>query len=314
MLKYLYYQDIFYYYFHLFVFGGVEMATRDYEEKKQRGSLSFPIDYYYIDSSHPRYVMQLHWHGEFEILRILSGELHVFLNNTRYTAHPGDLIFISSLMLHRAEPYNCDYECIVFDMNMVCGHGCDRVAELLGPITSGRVEPVKFVPHCDDELSRCTNSLFSLLREHKPFYELAVCAAIDSMFFHLMRRGVTSLPFPERIGHKKKTIALVVDWIERNYQEKITLGKLAKISGLNEKYLCRVFREFTGQSPTEYINRLRIERACFEMSINSKSVTDAALDCGFNDLSYFSRTFKKYKGQLPREFCRRISKGDNQYA
>ena len=97
------------------------MNIIDYEETKQQGSPDFPIEYYFVDHRHIRYVMQLHWHKEFELIRVLAGKLRVFLNNEEYLAQTGDIIFVSGHTLTRAEPENCVYECIVFDLNMIRG-------------------------------------------------------------------------------------------------------------------------------------------------------------------------------------------------
>ena len=80
------------------------MGIIDYEEKKKRGPDGFPIEYHFINQNHFRYVMQLHWHKEFEIIRVLAGELRVFLNNSEYIARTGDIVFIGGHVLHRAEP------------------------------------------------------------------------------------------------------------------------------------------------------------------------------------------------------------------
>ena len=101
-------------------------------------------------------------------------------------------------------------------------------------------------------------------------------------------------------------MTLVLDWIERNYAEHITLGKLAEVAGSNEKYFCRFFKEYTGNSPVEYLNRLRVERVCLAMAAGDQSITEAALDCGFNDISYFCKIFKRYKGVTPREYRHRF--------
>ena len=52
----------------------------------------------------------------------------------------------------------------------------------------------------------------------------------------------------------------------------------------------------------DYLNRQRIEQACYELSTTGDSITDIAYRNGFNDLSYFIRTFKKYKGTTPGKY------------
>ena len=94
----------------------------------------------------------------------------------------------------------------------------------------------------------------------------------------------------------------LLEWIDENYTQKITLASLAKISGFNEKYLCRFFKEYTSHTPIDYINRLRVEKAADDMLSRHMSVTEAAYANGFNDSAYFSKMFRQIKGISPSEF------------
>ena len=101
-----------------------------------------------------------------------------------------------------------------------------------------------------------------------------------------------------------KNVTLLLDWIDSNLTEPITLSSLAKKTGLSEKYICRIFKLYTSKTVTDYINERRIERACIEMA--TKSITEAAFASGFNELSYFCKLFKRYKGRTPSEYKRGI--------
>ena len=57
------------------------MHYLDYNEKKQHGTLDFPIEYYHVDKHHPRYNMPFHCHKELEIIRILEGILYLKLDD-----------------------------------------------------------------------------------------------------------------------------------------------------------------------------------------------------------------------------------------
>ena len=94
----------------------------------------------------------------------------------------------------------------------------------------------------------------------------------------------------------------LIDWIEKNYAEKITLDAMAEVCGLTPKYLCAFFKKMTGYAPSEYVNRLRIEKACLMLSDGHSSITDAAFDSGFGELSYFSKLFRRYVGCTPSEY------------
>ena len=64
-----------------------------YREDKKHGTFDFPIEFYHVTASHPRYEMSYHWHIEYEIIRILKGEFLMTLNESTFTAQEGDLIF-----------------------------------------------------------------------------------------------------------------------------------------------------------------------------------------------------------------------------
>ena len=95
-----------------------------------------------------------------------------------------------------------------------------------------------------------------------------------------------------------QTVTAAVRYIREHYAEKITLDDLAK-TVLTDKYtLCRQFKKMTGQTVVEHIHRYRCIKAADCLS-NGCSVTDTAALCGFDNLSFFTKTFKKYRGELP---------------
>ena len=87
-------------------------------------------------------------------------------------------------------------------------------------------------------------------------------------------------------------------WLQQNFTEPLRLNTLAEHCGLSEKYLCRLFKEYTAKTPIEYITDLRIEHACIEMTARQKSITEAAFNSGFNDVSYFCKVFKRQKFKI----------------
>ncbi len=281
------------------------MKYADFIEKKRHGSLDFPIQYYYADENIPHYVMTAHWHNEFEIIRVTSGSLKVFLNSTPYNLSAGDILLVSGKTLHRAEPRGCIYECVVFDFNMLSRERNDITSKYISPICDGAsvAEP----PLCreKDELYFCIDSLFELMKNKEQYFELDIYSTLFKMLSLLYSQGRLISKSTTTGGHRYETINNLIEWIEKNFLKPITLEDLSKISGLSAKYLCRTFKEYTSKSIVKYINDLRVENACYEMSINKKNVTQAAFDSGFNNLSYFCKIFKSTKGITPTEYVKR---------
>lgn len=279
------------------------MKFSEYNEIEQRGTLAFPVGYYYITSEDSRYIMKPHWHRDFEIIRVISGEFKVFLNNVPYTLHGGDLIFVQCGILHRGDPENCIYECIVLDLNLLRRRQNDTVNDFITPIINGNMGLNCMLNRNDDLIYATANSLFTAMRVKDSFYELDVCSLLLKLFSQLYRENyIFTSKKNQNSGRQTQNIIKLLDWIEENLYDTITLEKLSEVSGLNEKYICRIFKKYTSKSPISYINEMRIEAACHEMKVNGSSVTQAAYDCGFNDLSYFSKVFKLYKGISPKDY------------
>ena len=94
----------------------------------------------------------------------------------------------------------------------------------------------------------------------------------------------------------------IIDYIDKNLSEQISLKDLAKFSGMSKNGTVSMFYRLYGITPIKYINNARLARAELLLKTTDKSITELALECGFNDSNYFSRAFKSYSGKTPREF------------
>ncbi len=106
----------------------------------------------------------------------------------------------------------------------------------------------------------------------------------------------------DTVYRKNKQIKRVLTKIRNDYSKPLTLDDLAKEAHLNSQYFCRAFKELTGKPPIDYLNYYRIECAAEQLRLSDLSVTEVALSCGFNDLSYFNRMFKRRKNMTPTQY------------
>ncbi len=97
----------------------------------------------------------------------------------------------------------------------------------------------------------------------------------------------------------------IFEFVEKNYAELINTKAVADLSHLTLPAFCNYFKKNFGVSFTDFLNEYRINQACQQLT-EGKSVSDAAFLCGFNSLSYFSRTFKQFKSISPREFQNKV--------
>lgn len=279
------------------------MHDLDRNEDRRRGTYEFPFEFHHIDTTHPRYVMSYHWHVEYEIIRILKGRLTVTLDEKSFTADPGDVIFVHSGILHSGIPQDCVYQCIVFDinaflkLNSVC-------ADYMHRIIHQEIMVYHHFTQKQPEILRAAAALFDAMWKHQDGYEMIVIGQFYHFFGLVFGNHyyLDSIPKARRDYKRILQLKQVVEFIEKNYSSPLTLQQLSASVSMSPKYFCRFFSEMTHQTPMDYLNRQRIEQACFQLSTTDDSITEIAYRNGFNDLSYFIRTFKKYKGITPGKY------------
>ena len=94
------------------------------------------------------------------------------------------------------------------------------------------------------------------------------------------------------------------DYIETHLEDEITLSDLARVSLFSPWYAHRLFRQYTGLTPAEYIRRLRLSRSALRLKQGGCRVTDAAYELGFGSVDGYQRAFRKTFGCNPGEYVR----------
>ena len=105
-------------------------------------------------------------------------------------------------------------------------------------------------------------------------------------------------------GERRRAVEAAL-WLERNLAEAVGLEDAARQAGLSPFHFLRVFRRTLGVTPHQYLLRLRLREAARLLAGGAMSVTEVALEVGFQDLSNFVRTFKRAAGVSPARFSKR---------
>lgn len=92
------------------------------------------------------------------------------------------------------------------------------------------------------------------------------------------------------------------DFIVKNLDEKLSLDQVASVANMSASHFCRVFKKATDMNFSEYVARVRVERAKEMLLESNYTMTHVAYDCGFNSVTDFNRTFKKITGETPSGF------------
>lgn len=261
------------------------------------------IEAYYRIHNTSSNVRVLHTHEYYELHCVLKGSLkHSFADGTSQDLPVGSLLFIRPEDEHvclAATEEECEY------INIAYSRG--TLQELFGYLGKG------FFP---ERL---------LATPYPPVY---VLSETERRQFEHEFDGIASLPLGQKERIKTQLRLLLVncllkyfytlleyegpqipEWLSRAYDEmhkkdNFILGseRMIELSGKSHHHLCREFKKYFQQTPTDFINNLRLNYAANMLSFSNQSVMGIAMDLNFYNLSYFHHVFKKQFGMSPVKY------------
>lgn len=146
--------------------------------------------------------------------------------------------------------------------------------------------------------------MFLESQRRKPGFEGMFSSLLIEFLVYLYRQDLR----PARVSSAKSSeeqvlcVRELAGYIEKNSSEEFSLDGLASHCGLNPAYLSRTFHEETGRPLFEFINEVRIRKACQLLKNTDLAVTEVAYTVGYNSLSFFNRYFRRLMDMSPVEY------------
>ncbi len=111
----------------------------------------------------------------------------------------------------------------------------------------------------------------------------------------------------EKIGNKEQLFHSITSYLDGHMAESLTLGKICKYFGVSQSTLSKMFRTYEETSFSNYLTKIRIEKAESMMRQDPDAyIRDIADRCGYNDQFYFSRIFRSVTGTCPKEYMEHV--------
>jgi len=261
--------------------------------------------------SHPHDLTEVeHSHDFCELTIVTRGHAFHCLENTELPVTAGDVFLLQGRQKHYFHGReNLDLINIMYDPGKI-GLPENELRKLPGYCAMFMLEPtyrrqhrfasrlhLKRVP-----LARVEQLAEEMEREceqAEPGHEVALRAKLLELMVFLSR-AYTSTDSTE--AHALLRVGNVIGALENDFSKDWKLVDLLSIAHMSSSNLLRVFRKATGQTPIEYLVRLRIQRAMEILRNTELSITEIAMEVGFNDSNYFTRQFRRVVGTTPRDF------------
>lgn len=252
-----------------------------------------------------------HWHEEPEFCHIIKGEVEYHLPQQVYALKAGDAIYVNSNVLHMIRPHNgCEGAVIlpqVFNKLLLIGyHRSAFDMKYFRPIINAQNLPCYVMRHDNEEDAQMINLLDICYRcaEKEEFgYELQVRNYISSLWLKLYRIVEPQLRAQDNEQDKTNLrLKQMLAYIGENYSEKIMLKEIAASACISERECIRCFRKYMQLTPGQYLQEYRIDAAANLLMHTDLPVTEIALQCGFENSSYFSKIFKQLMHCTPKMY------------
>lgn len=255
-----------------------------------------------------------HFHTQYEIFYIVEGERVFFFNNREYIARAGDLILVDSNLIHMTRSVsgsNEGHNRIILYVSRNKMEEYDRIYPALQLIRF--FDEHYGVYHLDREQQGLILTLFRSVRHaldargHN--YKIGIDLDILSWLFKLMafvRRQKKEIP-NDQDSPKYMAAYKIADYLSQNCERAISLDELVDQFYLSRSYICRIFKEITGYTISEYTNIHRIRKAKRYLEETDMSISDIAHALGYESLTYFERMFKTYMTLSPLKYRKTLN-------
>lgn len=153
----------------------------------------------------------------------------------------------------------------------------------------------------DQDIMNAARGLGAEVSHHNPLSGMLAEAYVATIFVQLMRRQKRS-QYVKKGGLASAALNRVIQKIDDELTEGVSLDQLAQVAGLSVPHFCRAFKQSFGCPPYEFVIRRRIERAKEYLRGSDMTVTEIALSCGFSSSSHFSNAFRREEAASPVEY------------
>lgn len=268
----------------------------------------FPGEYPYVEP---------HFHPEFEIDYIVSGQLIFNIGNQEIPAKEGDIFIIHPNEIHSIYPCNpqntpATYHTFLFVPNLLAGSISERCLISLFPVTRGEkkvLSPITKEHPYYSEIQTSIENIIVGLKENTALHDMMIKSELLRIFFLLLQYDSEVQTTASKVIPSE--IYTVLKYIAENYTEKISTQELSKMTYLSHSRFLAVFKQTVGTSPTHYLNFLRIKKACrMLVETPNETVINIANACGFNNISNFNVQFKRTVEVSPIDYRNRFKKTD----
>lgn len=269
-----------------------------------------------------------HVHSYYELMLVLEGEvLYIVEDSQPIMIHEGDVIFIPPHVVHDTtlpfeEKTSCRFRSIVVKFSPLFLYPMETTQSdidslLIAPAFNKKYYMFRREDPITPILSSMMQQILAEQDQRRTGYELAMRGELIRLYIHLVRncskapkRPVSKPQSDEVAADMAQQLHQIMIYLKENYQYNVSMQEVADVCGMSYYHFSRFFKKITGKRFNEYLLEMRLNYAQKKLLQSPESISDIALECGFEYVSYFIQKFRDRYGITPKEFQRRYRIAD----
>lgn len=252
-----------------------------------------------------------HWHNSIELIEVLDGNYSCHVDNKTFLAQKGDLCIINKGRIHRvldrapSREEVCLKKSFIFNPEDIVKNS-ELYQEYVSPLLSEHAfSHMQLHSHkgIGREIFHLIDEIEDLAKKESDAHELEILG----LLYMLIRRLFLVYDLKKKEGEEdfnsnNHLQRRMTNYIYEHFGEKLSLDDIANAGNISRSTCIRLFNEYTGKSPIDFLNSYRLEVSSQFLKDKKRRITDIAQECGFTQQSYYNRMFRKEFGLTPNEY------------
>ncbi len=251
---------------------------------------------------------ELHWHTSIELLYVHQGTVRLQIELETCTLHTSDIVFIDSARNH-ALIYTPNSQTLSLKISAVWLHYIipDFFKEDI-ILCSPDIQTYEERENAE-ELCRTLLLLKDIFYSEGIYSDVGINGYIFILLYNLISnfRGTkTAAPLKNKYD---TMLHQTIRYLHLHYMDEIHMKDIADMLGVSPQYISKLFHNYYSMTFKQYLTKIRLEHAVYDMLHTTNSLLDIALDCGFSSQHAFINTFKKKYQMLPSKYKEKVLSG-----
>ena len=237
----------------------------------------------------------------------ISGQMKFEVGGSTQILAAGDVIMINAFQLFKGysiDEGDCKFLRLIFKPEILFGNDA-LVEKYVTDFTARGKSYYIFKSNTSNgvEFTKLIKAVYDFKNSNQFFKEYEMLNSLRDLWKRmLILHNAMSKSASSSTEDDYEDLLIMLEFIQTNYSKKISLDDIGHSADISRSTCCKIFKKYLNITPNDYLNSYRMEVAVYQLKNSKQSISEIASTCGFNHLSYFSKSFYDVYGEKPTKY------------